>query len=223
MVSLLTATFLAAVATGCVLVGGGYDDDPPVTTTAPTNVERPGRAPRTRTTPTTFLRRAPVHEARSDDYEITGRTLRELSRAMDRQGLVDPADQKPIVAQTLWNISWTWGDAPWQFDARSIEVTVTTTVKMPRWTPPPRADPGVVATWSGFVDSLGKHERKHVAIAQGYADAIPGFVESQSPRSYEEANDWVELMISRCSQDQIALDVTTNHGETEGAGRARWR
>ncbi len=190
MVSLVTATFLATVATGCVLVGAGFDDDPPVTTTAPTNVERPRRAPMTRTTPTTFLRKAPVREARTDYYDITGRTLRELSRAMDRQGLVDRADQKPIVAQTAWHISWTWGGAPWQFDARSIEVTVTTTVTMPRWTPPPRADPGVVATWSGFIDALGKHEGKHVAIAQRCADAIPGFVESQSPRSYEDANDW---------------------------------
>ena len=73
-----------------------------------------------------------MHEARTDYYEITGRTLGELSRAMDRQGLVDPADQKPSVAQTVWKISWTWGDAPWRFDARSIQVTVTTTVKMPR-------------------------------------------------------------------------------------------
>ena len=222
MVSLVTATFLATVATGCVLVGADFDDDPPVTTTAPTNVERPRRAPTTRTTPSTFLRRAPVHEARSDDYEITGRTLRELSRAMDRQGLVDPADQKPGVAQTLWNISWTWVDAPWRFDARSIQVTVTTTVKMPRWTPPPRADPKVVATWSGFVDALEKHEGKHVAIAQGCADGIPGFVESQSPRSYEDANDWAELRISQCSQDQSAFDVATNHGETEGVTRAGW-
>jgi hypothetical protein len=53
--------------------------------------------------------------------------------------------------------------------ADTISVTIDATITMPCWYPPPGTSHEEVTKFDGFMQSLARHELKHVEIAQQYA------------------------------------------------------
>jgi len=163
-------------------------------------------------TTTTLALKPPVQEVKVVYYDVSGRTVEELRQALERNGLVDTVDRTRVDALTEWYISWTYG--PGRFDPRSVQVTGTATITMPRWTPPPGASERVVARWSRFVDALQKHEDKHADTMRRCSSALPSRVESATSRA--DADGRADALLAECNQQDIDLDVSTDHGAKEG-------
>src|SRR6059036_2671912 len=92
--------------------------------------------------------------AREQYYDIDGASAGALRDQIRRLG---PKDESGLShdALTVWSLEWTFGTAP-QGDScalRNVQVTLNTTVTLPRWKPPATAAAGLAQSWRTYVQA----------------------------------------------------------------------
>ncbi|MCL4766093.1 MAG: DUF922 domain-containing protein [Hyphomicrobiaceae bacterium] len=160
-------------------------------------------------------------------YDIGGATLEELRKEVFTRGPYDKFKGQRFAGWTEWRIQW-W------FERRSVPqgcapgkaVTETRiTYTLPRWAGADGAPPELNDTWKRFVEALRLHEEGHGRLARELAGKIELAIESMPPEpTCEELEHQVGVLANRMileDKEQIAYDVETGHGHSQGAAFPR--
>jgi predicted secreted Zn-dependent protease len=173
------------------------------------------------------LRDLPAARGVSEDahlawYAVAGTTRAELRAQMHRLGPV--ANARTYDGMTRDHVRWHYtyggnGTACWVSAAR---VTLTDTITLPRWTPPPGADPALLAEWWRYLSMLKRHEEGHRRIAFDGAARIAEAINRVSAQPTcdavgDAANAAGHAILLETQTRQAAYDRATRHGGTQGA------
>jgi predicted secreted Zn-dependent protease len=153
-------------------------------------------------------------------YDVHGRTFQELQADMHRLG--PKIDGNSYVGETRSPMRWSWRTESIGLSScsiREVNVVVNAQITLPRWTPPPDTEPGLVAEWKRFIAALETHEAGHKDIsAKAAHDIIEKLRGVAGPCSgiSARANDLARMIVARASDEQKAYDASTRHGLTQG-------
>jgi len=154
-------------------------------------------------------------------YDVQGRTFEEVLNAM-RQAAPKVSGTR-FFAETRSPMRWTWRLEPLATSTcsiRDVTVSVNAEIILPRWTPPPDAEKGLVTEWNRFINALELHEAGHKDISAKAGREIviqlrnlSGFCSQIGLR----ANETAGVILARASEEQRLYDAATRHGFTQGA------
>lgn len=154
-------------------------------------------------------------------YPISGTTLNDLRAQMRVLGPRDGGVARAGYTRGYTHWSLTYSNDAGACVVRTERVTVSDTVTLPLWTPPPNADPGVVAEWSRFVTMLGRHEEGHREITLNGAarigrtlSALPSHASCSDLMT--DANAQGHAILDAMNARQQQYDLETNHGLRRG-------
>lgn len=157
-------------------------------------------------------------------YTVTGSTLPELWESMLQ---VRPwSTNLNFNARTDWGMEYRYTARvtreDWKWSFRSISVQTKVTVSLPRWTPPPGADPALVDAWARFQKGVGLHELGHISVARAATAALYGELSAMpaqdSAEALQEAADsTVGRILEKYRKMDNEYDQNTHHGATQGA------
>jgi predicted secreted Zn-dependent protease len=163
-------------------------------------------------------------EERVETYPIVGTDRATIGAAL-RAGVAD-ANGRRFAGYHTWTLTWHY-ETHAEFAHCSIvrvTVTLTSTVTLPEWTPPPDVDSSLVAEWERYRRALAVHERGHRALTYAGAGRILRAIEGIGDQSCAFIGASVRavadpLLASLRSED-ARYDLETRHGATQGAA---WR
>jgi predicted secreted Zn-dependent protease len=153
-------------------------------------------------------------------YDVHGRTFAEISADMRRLG--PKVADSSFVGETRSPMTWTWRIENVRgagCSIRDVRVTVNAQVLLPRWTPPPDTEPGVLAAWNTFIAALKTHESGHKDISAKAGSEIVSRVGDISALCSDignRANAIARRIVDRASEEQRTYDAVTRHGLTQG-------
>ena len=135
-----------------------------------------------------------------------------------------------IDAAGDWAASTTWQfTTSYPYDVtgrvcRAGPVSVQTAInyRLPNWTAPADAPQDLIDSWSRFSDGVRLHEAGHrdiaVAAAVALADALRSLPAQPSCDEFEQsARSATADLMRQHDRDQVAYDLDTHHGLTQGA------
>jgi len=148
-------------------------------------------------------------------YDVSGNSLFEIRRALNRVRPRDPNDGLGVDALAGWYIEWRWpSGADGSCDLSRAEIRFSATIRMPRLVETPQTPPAVRMRWRTYVAALERHEATHVRHAwenrQIVLDALRASSCANAVRDGQAA-------IRRLGQHDRDYDQRTRHGLTEGA------
>ena len=148
-------------------------------------------------------------------YEVSGNSLFEIRRALNRVRPRDPNDGLGVDALANWYIHWRWpGRADGSCDLSRAEIRFSASIRMPRLVETPQTPPAVRMRWRAYVAALERHEANHIRHAwqnrQLVLDAIRRSSCANATRDGMAA-------IRQLGRYDLDYDRTTRHGLTEGA------
>ena len=147
-------------------------------------------------------------------YYINGSTEDELRTQMLSLGPVDPQDNKPMDAYTMWHIYWNWdGYGTRECNLDSAEVTYEIVVTLPRWQPAGDVSPRLIKKWNEYMRALSAHEQSHIDHVVGQITTIREAIQNATCGTAEEA---AQAAIRQLNQWDIDYDARTKHGALEG-------
>lgn len=156
-------------------------------------------------------------------YPVTGSTIADLREAMRAHG---PHDDEGVHAGltrtwTHWHVQFGGGNGANPCWMRDVRVTVSDTITLPLWTPPPHADSAILAEWGRFVTMLGRHEAGHRGIAIDAAGEIARTLALLPPHAscqdmLSDANADGQAILASEHQRQKQYDADTRHGLRRG-------
>jgi predicted secreted Zn-dependent protease len=156
--------------------------------------------------------------------DISGNSGDALSAALRQVGTSNENGDR-FAASTRWQLRWNFRveqhpGASCGLASAKTELDIRMT--LPRWIPPKNASPALVKKWNTFADALRKHEDGHRDIAIEAARVVTDRASAVPPE-----NDCATLKkrLERIADDTLreykdkesSYDVTTMHGETQGA------
>lgn len=128
-----------------------------------------------------------------------------------------PRDEAGIAVASLttWQLRWGWQRAPYEPCAvASVSVDALVSVALPRWEPPPDADPALVADWDAWHARLRHHE-------QGHVDVVHAFAHDAEARLAAAGCDGIDAAAAALTaglrQAQADYDAATGSGHAQGA------
>lgn len=125
---------------------------------------------------------------------------------------------------TRWDIKWTYryNQRNNLYVVSSFKLDTQITIRLPQWTPPPNADPGLVKQWNEYLRALRQHEYGHAEHGTQAAKEISDRVKAIEP--FKTKSDLQPALeeISRGTIDKFKkvdeeYDAQTNHGLKQGA------
>ena len=128
-----------------------------------------------------------------------------------------PRDEQGVAVASLttWELRWGWTRAPYDPCAvASASVDTLASVALPRWDPPPDADPALVAEWGGWLARLERHEQGHVDLVRAFADSAEVRIAGSSCDRVEAEG---AALVASLHAAQIDYDRLTGSGHTQGA------
>lgn len=147
-------------------------------------------------------------------YDLTGADRIDLIESCADTCPRDEAGH-PVASLTLWAVEWTWQRPPTEpCEVQNVAVAVDATVTLPRWTPPPEADPALVEEWRVYLAALAFHEQGHVDLAHSLAtDAEEGVASAGCGGAHAAGR----AAVARIGEAQHAYDAATDSGRRQGA------
>lgn len=147
-------------------------------------------------------------------YDISGSTTNELRAQLDALRPVGYDGYKGD-ATTKWFIRWNWpGYGSSSCNLSLVTVTYDIQVIFPRWTPPKKIPPDLVAKWVNYTHALADHEKKHVDYVVDNYKSVADAIKQATCKTAEAA---AQAALTAIRQHDIDYDAATNHGATEGA------
>ncbi len=160
---------------------------------------------------------APKIAAQEQYYDIYGSSVAELRDQISRLGPAGGDD-----ALTVWELESQYGTARTADGCalRNVQVTLTVTTTLPRWTPPQDAPARLRASWRTYLQRVKLHEAGHRQIAERNARdlmaALAGLRAGTCEKLGDEASQTVERIVAEGRLKNRAYDVETKHGQTQG-------
>jgi predicted secreted Zn-dependent protease len=156
--------------------------------------------------------------------DIVGNSQEALAAALKQVGSTSKSGDR-FAASTRWQLRWNFRVE--QHPGASCELASAKTeldihMTLPRWVPPRNASPVLVKKWNRFADALRKHEDEHRDIAIEAARVVTDRVAAAAP---ETDCATLKKRLGRIADDTLreykdkdsSYDVTTMHGQTQGA------
>ena len=159
-------------------------------------------------------------DAHEEYYDVYGSSTAELREQIRRLGPKE--GNESTDALTVWDLESSYGEAPGPGGCglRNVQVTLTVTVTLPRWTPPGDAAPQLIASWRTYLQHVRTHEAGHRAIAEQNARelmaALSGLRAATCPAVWDQASRTVERIVAEGRVRNRAYDDQTKHGQTQG-------
>jgi predicted secreted Zn-dependent protease len=155
-----------------------------------------------------------------ETYPVTGADRATIGAAL-RAGVTDPKGRR-FAGYHNWRITWSF-ETRAEFGLCSIvraTVTLTSTVTLPLWTPPPGVDLDLVAQWEEYRRALAMHERGHRAITYAGAGRVLRAIRGVSDQSCAFVGNSVraaaEPLLAAIRVEDARYDADTRHGATQG-------
>ena len=161
-------------------------------------------------------------------YDIRGRTLNDLRKAMATQGPLNSDGKTRFDGRTDWTLQWTykWNDklakpaglyrlSEWTVDVKS-------TIIFPRWVELDEANPLEQRRWKIYLARLKLHENGHAKLAELAGDAAnKAFANIKVYPSSAKLKEAVRLKAQEILKLHRAMDQEydqkTDHGKKQGA------
>jgi predicted secreted Zn-dependent protease len=159
-----------------------------------------------------------------ETYPIVGADRATIGAAL-RAGVAD-ANGRRFAGYHTWNITWHYETHAELAHCSIVRVTVTltSTVTLPVWTPPPGVESSLVAEWGRYRRALAVHERGHRALTYAGAGRILRAIEGLGDQSCAFIGSSVravaEPLLAALRSEDARYDLETRHGATQGA---TWR
>jgi predicted secreted Zn-dependent protease len=155
-------------------------------------------------------------------YRVRGNTELQLRDSLTRQGLSDRG--VPVDALTEWYVRWRfWYDYDRaRCGIRKVTVHVTIKQTLPEWRTREAATTDLANRWADYQRSLRLHEDGHsnhaVAAGNGVFRALRGMPSLPACAELEKrANHDASAVVRSHRVRELAYDVETDHGATQGA------
>jgi predicted secreted Zn-dependent protease len=153
-------------------------------------------------------------------YDVHGRTARELAGEMRRLG--PKTAQGAFFGETHWDIHWQTRskNVGAYCEITDVQVRMEATMTLPRWTPPPDTEPGLLGQWKTYLAALETHEVGHKEIAARSAREIEDVLRRYTGNCLSlnaETRRLTDPVLQRLEAEQAQYDATTRHGATQGA------
>ncbi len=136
-------------------------------------------------------------------YDVTGANLDEVGQALgtDEWG------------RCTWNVTYTFETTGTR--VTKVDVTLSLTINMPRWTGDgyANASPAARAEWQRMTTALQGHEDHHAAIARTWA---PRFKQNMLGQTTAGMRSQYTSTLAAMETEESNYDSTSNHGQNEG-------
>lgn len=147
-------------------------------------------------------------------FDLKGRDRVDLIESCWENCPHDEQD-RPVASLTTWAVDWTWVRRPGDpCEVLDPTVVVDVTVTLPRWDPPPDADPALADEWRTYLGALTRHEEGHVDLVHHLAD---GTASALRAAGCERAHAAGAAMLDHIRTAQRNYDDATGNGRTQGA------
>ena len=148
-------------------------------------------------------------------YDVSGNSLFEIRRALNRVRPRDPNDGLGVDALANWYIHWRWpGAADGSCDLSRAEIRFSARIRMPRLVATPQTPAAVRLRWQRYVALLERHEATHIRHAWQNRQIV---LDAIRRSSCANANRDGMAAIRQLARFDLDYDRTTRHGLTEGA------
>ncbi|MDO9021336.1 MAG: DUF922 domain-containing protein [Deltaproteobacteria bacterium] len=156
-----------------------------------------------------------------EPYEVVGATLHRLREVTTLLGPL--RDGRRHAAYTAWELRWSYAHrvSPDGWQTTAVRVAVLVTRSLPRWSPVPSAEPGLLEAWARYLGALTLHEQGHVALAAEAGRAVLAALRALPPCAARDdldalARETVHRLSERAREEERAYDALTDHGATQG-------
>src|SRR5207247_1440740 len=148
-------------------------------------------------------------------YDIAGSSVQELRDEIRRLGPQGGDD-----ALTVWDLQWTYGDAPAAHGCvlRNVKVTLTVTTTLPRWEPRAGTPAHLVESWRTYLAHVRVHEAGHKAIAEQYAKKLVAALGSLRGATCREVWDAAQRTATRVVEERSEERRVGKRGGGGGGG-----
>jgi predicted secreted Zn-dependent protease len=155
-------------------------------------------------------------------YDVSGNNAQALRRQMNANGPLDHG--KRFDAHTDWYVKWNYRYRPTASGCEftSVDVSVTGTIKLPRWIHADDASSALVKKWDKYLAALRVHEEGHYAHGVSAAKEIEALA-----KSFHDSGDCLAMTaafnqqayatLGKYNALDVAYDRETAHGRTQGA------
>ena len=157
---------------------------------------------------------------RVETYPVVGGDRPTIGAAL-RLGIADSSGRR-WAGYHRWQMAWHY-ETRAEFGHCSIAratVTITSTVTLPAWTPPPGVDSSLIAQWEQYRQALATHERGHRAITYAGAGrlirAIRGVPDQNCAFIGDAVRAVAEPLLAAIRAEDARYDRDTRHGATQG-------
>lgn len=167
---------------------------------------------------------APAIQDTIEYRDIVGTSENALAAALKQVASTNKSGDR-FAASTRWQLRWNFRVE--QHPGASCELASAKTeldihMTLPRWMPPANASPILVKRWSTFADALRKHEDGHREIAIEAARVVTDRAAKVPPASdcaslKKSLGRVAEATLREYKDKESSYDVTTMHGQTQGA------
>lgn len=150
-----------------------------------------------------------------DYYPVSGRTIIDIARSLERSRPTDPNDGQKVTALTNWTMGYSWNeDDRGGCDLSHAMLRFQATIIFPRLVAKADLPADVRQRWRAFSDALLRHESNHVRYAWTHrGDVLRAVQASSCSRAAADGNRAIGAIV----EHDLEYDRATRHGETEGA------
>ncbi len=158
-------------------------------------------------------------------YTVTGKTLNEISAALEQNALADPHEAgSKYYARTNWLIqgTWSWKPSPRGCEVERGAVSVTITITLPALKTTAGVPPDIVNRWNTFIRNTNLHEQGHAKLALQGARDYQRNLGNLAPAPncdilQKQLRDLYNRDFETIDRVNVQYDKDTEHGLTQGA------
>jgi predicted secreted Zn-dependent protease len=165
----------------------------------------------------------PVVTEKYEYYEVCGICEKDLQCDL-KQKCITLNDGKKYDSITSWKVKWDYGynNVASTCKADSFTVNLEVIFRLPKWVRTDEAPKDLVDKWDTFMRNLLTHEKGHRDLAIAAAAELVRAVAELPPAPTcaeldKNVQDMSHMSMKRLNEEQNQYDVTTNHGQTQGA------
>lgn len=148
-------------------------------------------------------------------YDVSGNSLFEIRRALNRVRPRDPNDGLGVDALSSWYIAWRWpGNPDGGCDLSRAEIRFSASIRMPRLVETAATPAAVRTRWRAYAASLARHEANHVRHAWENRSRVLAAIRASTCADADRA---ARAAIAALARHDLDYDRRTRHGATEGA------
>lgn len=160
---------------------------------------------------------APIADAQVEYYDVEGRDAGALLASLNaRSG-------GGFHGTGTWYLSYQFRTraAPGGCAVDELTTKLDLKLRLPRWSPPSNAAPGLAASWERYINALRAHEDGHLQTGRDFETAFRRAASGISAPDCGAVDAALrarfDAMLEQARQRDRDYDARTSHGATQGA------